>query len=206
MATKRQDSAGGRDSPPDAPRTRRRGRSRPVSLLHVAVLIRGESRRLCQVRELSADGLVARVFAEVVAGEPVAVELEPGRRIDGRVAWRRHGDAGIAFDHPIELDTASTARPQGSERRRRKRPHLALDRLAMIRAGTDISFASTREISRGGVSVVCDRPLPEGAEIVLTIEGFRPLAGVVLWHRDGCCGIGFSQVIPSGDLTRWLAS
>ena len=132
----------------------------------------------------------------------MAIEARPGRRLDGRVAWTRGDEAGIEFDRAIDLADAFAA----TAGRRPRRCRLAVDRLAMIRSGADISFASTRDITRGGIRVVCDRPLPKGAEIVLTLEGFRPLEGVVRWERNGYCAISFNQAIPSGDLTRWLAS
>jgi hypothetical protein len=81
-----------------------------------------------------------------------------------------------------------------------------VDRLAMIRAGSDISFASTRHISQGGVRVVCERPLAKGTPVVLTLEGFRPLQGMVRWNRGGCCTISFDRMVPPGELERWLAS
>ena len=74
----------------------------------------------------------------------------------------------------------------------------------MIRAGSDISFASTRDVSPGGACLVCERPIDEGTAIVLTLEGYRPLDGVVRWNRRGYCGVSFDRPIPPGDLNRWL--
>jgi hypothetical protein len=188
-----------------APIAERRRSERVGTVLRVAVLVRGDARQLCQVRNISAGGLSARVFCKLVPGEAVEIELTPHRRVSGRVAWRRRGEAGIAFDDPIADDELLAA---GALRCgwRARLPRLPVDRLAMIRAGADISFASTRDISQGGVRVVCDRAPPKGARIVVTLEGLRPLAGVVRWERDGCCGISFNQIISTRELRRWLAT
>jgi len=37
-----------------------------------------------------------------------------------------------------------------------------------------------------------------------TLEGFRPLPGVVRWAADGTCGISFNGLIPFADLIDWL--
>ncbi len=36
------------------------------------------------------------------------------------------------------------------------------------------------------------------------MEGFRPVAGIVRWHKDGFAGVNFIQVIPFADLIDWL--
>ena len=38
----------------------------------------------------------------------------------------------------------------------------------------------------------------------MTLEGFRPLHGVVRWSGGGHCGIAFNQLIPFGELIDWL--
>ena len=39
---------------------------------------------------------------------------------------------------------------------------------------------------------------------MLTLEGFRPLHGVVRWASGDQCGIAFNQLIPFGELIDWL--
>ena len=183
----------------------RREASRNMAVLRVAVLIRGETRQLCLVRNISPGGLMARIFSDVAAGDPVEVELQADRRISGRIAWTQDGHAGLQFDRPIDIGDVLTP-PALKAGWRLRMPRLPVDRLAMIRSGAEISFASTRNVSQGGVQVISERPLERGLAVVVTLEGFRPIEGVVRWQRDGCCGISFNQVIPPADLSRWLAS
>ena len=43
-----------------------------------------------------------------------------------------------------------------------------------------------------------------GAHVVLSLEKFRPVHGVVRWCQDGLAGIAFNQVIPFHELMGWL--
>ena len=38
----------------------------------------------------------------------------------------------------------------------------------------------------------------------MTLEGFRPLPGVVRWRSEAACGIAFNGLIPFGELVAWL--
>ncbi|WP_114954492.1 PilZ domain-containing protein [Sphingosinicella terrae] len=181
----------------------RRGDARNLALLlRVAVLIRGEARQLCLVRNLAAGGLMARTFSRLEPGEAVAVELTDGEPLPARIVWTQGYETGIAFERPIAL-TEALAPPSGG----RARPlRLPLDRLTMVRAGADIAFASARDISPNGARLACEHPLEQGAAVTLTFEGFRPIEGVVRWRRGSCCGIGFNHAIAPAELGRWLAS
>jgi hypothetical protein len=173
-------------------------------VLRVGVLVRAGTRQLCLIRRLSPRGLMVRLFSDVELGEAVVIELSEARRPSGRIACVAVGDAIIRFDRPADIGgilAPRIPRPAGPRRVIRE-----VDRLAMIRAGSDISFASTRHISQGGVRVVCERPLAKGTPVVLTLEGFRPLQGMVRWNRGGCCTISFDRMVPPGELERWLAS
>ncbi len=54
------------------------------------------------------------------------------------------------------------------------------------------------------MKIETDAELPIDADVVVTLEGFRPLAGIVRWARDGFAGINFIQVIPIAELCEWL--
>ncbi|MGZ8281657.1 MAG: hypothetical protein ACXWUN_01750 [Allosphingosinicella sp.] len=203
MAVEQHEGADESPIPGTATDANRQEAKRPSPVLRVAVLVRGETRRLCHVREFSTDGVRARIATWLAPGEPVAIEVEAGRAYHGRIAWCRGVEAFITFERPPRSDSAPADPGSG---RQKRGAHLASDRLAMIRSGADISFASTRDISRDGVRVMTDRPLPKGAAITFTLEGFQPIEGVVRGERGGLCVITFNQIIPPADLRRWLAS
>jgi hypothetical protein len=206
MAGHNRETPGRPRTPAAAGQGDRRAGLRHSAVLRVGVLVRGgNSRQLCMIRNIAPGGLMVRVFSDVEPGEPIAIELRADRQLTGRIAWTCDGNAGIQFDRPVDVTDILAPLPATPGWRTRL-PRLQVDRLAMIRTGSEISFADARSISQGGVRVICERPLQDGTPVILTLEGFRPLEGVVRWNRDGFCGISFNQVIPPGDLNRLLAS
>ncbi|HEV2816604.1 MAG TPA: PilZ domain-containing protein [Allosphingosinicella sp.] len=186
-------------APPD-----RRLSERHLKILRVGTLIVGGRRELCLIRNISAGGLMAHVYSRLVAGARVEVELKTRQPVAGRVVWVREANAGIQFDRKMDV-TELLANPAVLENGWRPRtPRVEIDRMATLRCGARTHWVHARDISQSGVKVVADRPPEPGAEVVVALEGFRPLAGVVRWSGDTGCGIAFNQLIPFGELIDWL--
>jgi hypothetical protein len=184
----------------------RRRNERDVKILRVGTLIVGERRELCLIRNISAGGLMAHVYSRLEPGDPVAVELKTHQPVPGKVIWVRDENAGIAFDKAMDL-AELLANPAVLDNGWRPRtPRVEIDRMATLRAGAKTWWVQARDISQSGVKVEADQPPAEGSEIVLALEGFRPLAGAVRWSKEDCCGIAFNALIPFGELIAWLKS
>jgi PilZ domain len=184
----------------------RRRNERDVKILRVGTLIVGERRELCLIRNISAGGLMAHVYSRLEPGEPVSVELKTHQPVPGQVIWVRGENAGIAFDKAMDL-AELLANPAVLDNGWRPRtPRVEIDRMATLRAGAKTWWVQARDISQSGVKVETDQPPAEGSEIVLALEGFRPLAGAVRWSKDNVCGIAFNALIPFGELIAWLKS
>lgn len=185
--------------PPD-----RRRDQRHLTILRVGTLIVDGRKELCLVRNISGGGLMAHVYSTLENGQAVAVELKANHPIPGRVVWLQGSNAGIGFDQPIDLPEI-LANPAVMENGWRPRmPRVEIERLGTLRAGSAVVWVTARDISQGGVRLESDQPVPDGADVVLTLEGFRPVHGVVRWTREGECGISFNQVIPFTELMGWL--
>jgi PilZ domain-containing protein len=182
----------------------RRVAARHIKILRVGTLVVDGRRELCLIRNISAGGLMAHVYSRLVPGQQVMVELKTNQGVAGRVVWTREGNAGIQFD--VAMDVAELlANPQVMDNGWRPRtPRVEVDRMATLRAGARTTWVRTRDISQSGVKVEAEMPPAEAEEIVLTLEGFRPLHGVVRWSGGGHCGIAFNQLIPFGELIAWL--
>ena len=87
---------------------------------------------------------------------------------------------------------------------RPRTPRVEIDRMATLRAGARTHWVHARDISQSGVKVESDQPIEPGTEVVLTLEGFRPVPGVVRWSAGGHCGLAFNQLIPFSELIAWL--
>ncbi|HTU12418.1 MAG TPA: PilZ domain-containing protein [Allosphingosinicella sp.] len=184
----------------------RRTTERHIKILRVGTVVVDGRRELCLIRNISAGGVMAHVYSQLVPGQQVSVELKTSQPVPGRVVWTRGGNAGIQFDQAVDVaDLLAT--PQGVDNSWRPRtPRVEIDRMATLRTGARTDWVHARDISQSGVKVEGepDAAPAVGEEVVITLEGFRPLHGVVRWSSEGLCGISFNQLIPFGDLIDWL--
>ncbi|HZG45658.1 MAG TPA: PilZ domain-containing protein [Allosphingosinicella sp.] len=187
--------------PPD-----RRRQQRHLTILRIGALIVDGTRELCLVRNISAGGVMAHVYRHLEIGTRVAVEIKNDDPLPGRVVWESDSNVGIAFDQKIDVpDLLATSKLLGDGRRAR-RPRVQINRLAKVRCGAEVYFLDALDISQGGVKVAVEQDLPIDADVVVTLDGFRPLPGIVRWVANGHCGISFIQVIPIAELCEWLRS
>ena len=182
----------------------RRNAPRHLTILRVGALIGPEGRELCLIRNISAGGLMAHVYANHAPGMQVAVELKSEQPIPGEVVWVEDSNIGVQFDEPIDVADMLSSQSALDNGRRPRMPRVEVDRLGTLRCGARQVAVNTRDISQGGVKVEVDEPIEAGADIVLTLERFRAVHGSVRWCRDGMAGIAFNQVIPFHELMGWL--
>lgn len=189
----------------EAPRPPERRRDqRHLTILRVGTLVVNGRRELCLVRNISAGGLMAHIYSPMKIGDPVAVELKTNQHIPGHVVWVEEANIGIEFDDAIDV-VGILANPAVMDNGWRPRmPRVEVERLGTLRAGATVHWITARDISQGGARLEHDGCLEEGANVVLTLEGFAPVHGVVRWAREGECGISFNQVIPFTQLMGWL--
>jgi hypothetical protein len=190
---------------PHAPRPpERRRAARHLTILRVGLLASGSTRELCLIRNISGGGLMAHVYSERPKGERVSIELKTNQVVEGQVVWSDQSNIGIEFFEPIDVEEMLSSQAALDAGWRPRLPRIEVDRLATLRCGARLYGVNTRDISQGGVKLETDQPLEIGRDVVLTMEKFRPVAGVVRWCRDGTAGIAFNQLIPFSELMAWL--
>ncbi|WP_167737448.1 PilZ domain-containing protein [Sphingomonas parva] len=185
------------------PHERRRAK-RHITILRVGSLIGGRGRELCLIRNISGGGLMAHVYSRHAVGDRVAIELKGNQPIHGFVKWAEASNIGIQFDEPVDVAEMLSSQALLDNGWTPRMPRVEVDRLATVRCGARLYGVNTRDISQGGVKVETDEPLLTGSQVMLTLDGFRPLPGVVRWCSDGLAGIAFHQTIPFGELMAWL--
>jgi hypothetical protein len=174
--------------------------------LRVGAIVIDGRLELCLIRNISAGGLMAHIYSLVAEGQSVAVELKSNHRISGTVSWVDGSNIGIRFDAPVAVEDLLASQGTMDNGWRHRLPRVEVDRLATVRLGSRVFGVSTRDISQGGVKIETDAPFEEGAEVVLMLDRFRPIHGVVRWYSEGLCGIAFNQVLPFHELIDWLRS
>jgi hypothetical protein len=184
----------------------RRREQRHLTILRVGALIGSEGRELCLIRNISAGGLMAHVYSRHECGEKVAVELKGNQQTSGKVIWINDSNVGIQFDEPIDVAEILSNQAVLDNGWRPRLPRIEVDRLATLRCGARLCGVNTRDISQGGVKIECDQPLETGRDVVLTMDGLRPLQATVRWSGNGLAGLSFNQLIPFPELMAWLKS
>ncbi len=182
----------------------RRQQERHLTILRVGALLVDGARELCLIRNISAGGLMAHVYCTLRPDQRVAVELKTNQQISGIVRWVQDSNCGIAFDEPIDVAELLANPPVLPNGWRPRMPRVEIDRMATVRVGARPCFVHVRDISQGGIKVETDQPLEPGRDVMVTLDGFRPVPGMVRWQSEAHCGISFNQPIPFGELMDWL--
>ena len=188
------------DAPPAAEADRRDGQ-RHMTLYRVGSILVESRRELCLIKNISAGGMMIRLYCAIEQETPVTIELKSGQPIGGRISWTRDHNAGIEFDQPIDvIDILSSTMDGPTPRMPRIETHCH----ATLRDGSNMLRVRVRDISQGGVKIECATLVPKGADVVVTLPGLEPHPGLACWVEDGFIGVTFNRLIPLGELVSWL--
>jgi PilZ domain-containing protein len=174
------------------------------SALWPGALTSGSVRRACAVRKLSAGGAILHCDHEVEPGERLELELMNGEQLAGRVAWRRGGEVGLSFDRPIDVFAIIAQDIVSQPGERRRMPRVELVCAALLEAEGWTELVTSRDVSQGGIKLDVPFALPAERKVMVTLEGFRPVAGVVRWSRDAIAGIAFLPELSWQEVMLWL--
>jgi hypothetical protein len=145
--------------------------------------------------------MMIRAYSAIEIGASLTVELKQGDPVSGIVKWTEDGLTGVTFDTPI--DVILLLAPPGDGPRPRL-PRIEVDCTAWVRQDGDVIRTRVLNISQGGVCVQARTALTVGADVVVTLPGLTPVAGVVKWNDDGAYGLGFNRALVLSDLVEWL--
>lgn len=182
----------------------RRQESRLLTLLRVGTIIIDGERELCLIRNISTMGLMLHVYSRLEEEQRVEVEMKTGQHIAGRVKWIDGSNIGLEFDEPIDVMAMLASHLLSQTELKPRMPRVEVRCPATLRMGGHSYRVETRDVSQGGAKITLDAVLPTDAEIVLSMEGFHSLHGVVRWCDGEVAGITFNAVVPWPQLVRWL--
>jgi hypothetical protein len=187
------------DAPPEQPQ--RRSSERQLSLFRVGAIAIDDRRELCLIKNISAGGMLIRVYSSIDAGSRLSVELKQGAIVPGTVQWAKEGSVGVSFDSPIDVLSLLSTSPVEP---RPRMPRIEINCTAWIREGATVHRTRLINVSQGGVRVETSSDLAVGAEVVATLNGLTPEPAIVRWREGNSYGIGFNRVLSLSQLVAWL--
>ena len=185
--------------PPD-----RRRQERQLALLRVALLHAGGVSDICVVRNVSSNGLSARVYRKFTTGEQVEIEFRSGELLTGSVVWEHECNIGIVFPKPIDVAAVLSSRGTGEVTKRRALPRINIDCRGRLSTGLKSLVVTLRDISQGGASLEVDGPTTKLSNVQLFLPDLPPIAGVVRWTSGQNVGVSFNGCIAFEQLARWI--
>lgn len=179
----------------------RRDGQRHMTLYRVGSIKVEDRRELCLIKNISAGGMMIRLYCSISEGAPVIVELKNGQPISGLISWIRAPNAGIAFDEQIDvIDILSTT----MDAPRPRMPRIETSCHVTLREGANVVRAQACDISQGGVKVRTETLFQPGSEVIVSLPGLEPQRGIACWNDNGFAGITFNRLLPLGELVAWL--
>ena len=186
-------------------RINRRIHHRYVMVLRDGFLHTGSERVECVVRNISSDGLMARVYRPIELGDCVRIELAGGHLLEGTVLWIRDWEVGVAFSDPVDVETL-LAQPwvtEGDGDRRRTR-RVEAECPVTLKVGMRFYYGRLCDLSPKGARVRTQGALKTLGNAVLTLPDLPPLPASIRWVSGRECGLAFAEPVPVAALGRWL--
>lgn len=179
----------------------RRSGERHMTLFRVGSIRVDDRRELCLIKNISAGGMMIRAYCTLEPDTPISVELKCGEPVSGKVSWVRDNNVGVAFDQPIDVLAILSGADEGP---RPRMPRIEIDCPITLHVDGRRIEARGIDVSQGGIKVEAAEPLVSSSDIVVTLPGMAPEAGLVRWQADDQAGITFNRLLPLASLVNWL--
>lgn len=187
-----------------SPRPDRRRQIRQVALLRVALLHADGASDICVVKNISPNGLSARVYRKLAAGEPVEIEFRSGELLAGSVVWEDGCDVGVVFPKPIDVTAVLANRWSSEKGKRRALPRISVQCPGQLSTGLKSTEVVLQDISQAGASLETETEVADLRNVRLTLPDLPPIAGVVRWISGTKIGVSFNEYIAFELLARWI--
>ena len=184
------------------PDNEQRSTPRFTLLIRTAKLIADSGEFLCIVRDVSSEGLKARLFHPLPEGEALEIELAAGERHAIVKVWEEGDITGFRFAAPVALDSLLADAPAG----RRKRPvRLRFGLPALVVSSGRRLAATFCDISQHGACIACDDYLAMDERVGLECDWLPELSARVRWRRRPHYGLIFEQTFRFDELAKLAA-
>lgn len=189
------------DAPGSADSPDRRSGERHMTLFRVGSIMVDDRRELCLIKNISAGGMKMRAYCDLREGEQISIELKCGQQVSGQVSWKRDNDVGVEFDTKVDVIDILSNTLEGP---RPRMPRIEIDCPIVFHVDGIRHQATALDVSQGGLKLRTATPIEADNDIVITLPGLAPEAGVVKWTNDDVLGVTFNRLMPLGGLVDWL--
>lgn len=179
----------------------RRDGDRHLTLLRVVAVTVDGHRHLCLIRNASCGGMMMRTYTDLKPGARLSIEFGHGESVVATVRWKKDDNVGLMFDHAIDvlqlLESAMTGpRP--------RMPRVETGGIVWVGEDAVTHRCMALDISQGGLKFRSLKSLRPRRQVVVTLAGMPPIAGVICWSDGDCYGVSFNDVLSLQMLVRWL--
>lgn len=161
-------------------------------------------RRQCTIRRISALGATLRGEIMRAPGDEIAIELANGQRPVATIDWVRGPEAGIVFKHPVDVLALINRRLVSQPTERRAMPRVEIRCPLYVKWCENLSPASLRNISSGGLQIEGDMLPPRDVFVSVFIEGLNVPAGEVVWRKGNLAGIELMEEVSWSSIIPWI--
>jgi len=166
-------------------------------LIRVAKLIADGREFLCILRDASATGFKARLFAPLPPHDELVMELGNGDRFPVELVWSRNDYAGFRFKDQVVVERLLDE-TQGQFPKRQVRLRVELD--GLLHSGGETVRVGLHDISQQGASITSDKWLLMNELVRIETGVTHPLYAKVRWRNHPRYGLIFEQTFKLDEL------
>lgn len=166
---------------------------RSLFFFRLGTLLGEGIRTQVELLALAESGAIVRSAGPLEEEARLELEVNSHHRFAVRVEWSSGDLAGLEFEDRDCVRETLAARDRAHPYRA---PRLELCAEVVLRLGETCITARAKDVSEGGIKVELSDPGYVGREAGVIVPGMPPVAGRVLWCRDGRAGISFERPLP----------
>lgn len=185
----------------------RRAGDRTTTLFQVArLLTQDDAQHLCLIRNIGRGGMMLELYAPLEPGTRVRIEPKVCDPIAGVVRWFQAGQAGLAFDAPIDVHAYLHEHHVLLPDQLPRCPRVTTAMRARLRIGAVWHLVPLVDLSQGGAKVETDLPVALGQGVEIDIADIGTLGAHVRWVRGERIGLIFTSALRLARVAQWIAT
>lgn len=180
-----------------------RTESRTATVFRPVILEAADFVSFALVRNLSPNGMRAKVCGRFPSGSPISVQFGSDHLVQGRIIWCDRDHIGVKFEQMIDVAQmlASVSKKVLHGRRNRALRLPIRSRGELVIGDRELKI-EIQDISLRGIKVVTSYVRP-GDEVLVSLKGLGQRKAEVRWTEGGMAGLNFLRPFSYDELAHW---